>query len=159
MTDVDFEKIIIKSLFSNEVVRRKVIPLLDEKWFNNDIDASKIVGKIIEFNARYEVMPSIMDMRRLIKDTNELATFESCIAIPDEEVSSEYLVGEIETFVKQKKLWAAAQNIMQYCKTPDTAKSSISFAEQVTDAEAYSFDDSIRFFIYGRTRKNLRRSY
>jgi len=145
MTDVDFEKIIIKSLFCNDVVKRKVIPLLDEKWFNNDINASKIVGKIIEFNTRYEAMPSITDMRRLIKDTSELETFESCVNIPDSEVSSEYLVGEIETFVKQKKLWAAAQNIMQYCKSPDSHKSSDSFAEQVTDAEAYSFDDSIGF--------------
>lgn len=92
MTDVDFEKIIIKSLFCNEVVRRKVVPLLDEKWFNNDITASKIVSKIIEFNTQYEVMPSITDMRRMIKDVNELATFEKCIEIPDEEVSSEYLI-------------------------------------------------------------------
>lgn len=92
MTDVDFEKIIIKSLFCNEVVRRKVVPLLDEKWFNNDITASKIVSKIIEFNTHYEVMPSVTDMRRMIKDTNELATFDQCIEIPDEEVSSEYLL-------------------------------------------------------------------
>lgn len=92
MTDIDFEKIIIKSLFCNDIVRRKVIPLLDEKWFNNDINSSKIVSKIIEFNSRYEVMPTITDMRRLIKDSNELQTFEECMAIPDSEVSSEYLV-------------------------------------------------------------------
>lgn len=34
---------------------------------------------------------------------------------------------------------------MQYCKTPDSMKAAESFAEQVTDAEAYSFDDSIGF--------------
>ena len=92
MVDVDFEHIIIKSLFSNEVVRRKVVPLLDEKWFNNDINASKIVSKIIEFNAQYEEMPTVTDMRRMIKDSEELAVFDKCISIPDEEVSSKYLV-------------------------------------------------------------------
>ena len=45
MVDVDFEHIIIKSLFCNEVVRRKVVPLLDEIWFNNDINARKIEFK------------------------------------------------------------------------------------------------------------------
>ena len=92
MVDVDFEHIIIKSLFCNEVVRRKVVPLLDEKWFNNDINASKIVSKIIEFNARYETMPTVTDMRRMIRDVEELEVFDKCVAIPDEEVSSEYLV-------------------------------------------------------------------
>ena len=53
--------------------------------------------------------------------------------------------GEIETFVKQKKLWEAAAEIIKYCKTPDSAKQSCSFSEIVTDAEAYSFDDSIGF--------------
>ena len=56
MVDVEFEQIIIKSLFCNDLVRRKVVPLLDEKWFNNDINASKIVSKIIEFNAQYTVL-------------------------------------------------------------------------------------------------------
>lgn len=92
MVDVDFELIIIKSLFSNDVVRRKVVPLLDEKWFNNDINASKIVSKIIEFNTRYETMPTVTDMRRMIKDSAELEVFDKAIAIPDSEVSSEYLV-------------------------------------------------------------------
>ncbi len=92
MTDVDFELIIIKSLFSNDVVRRKVVPLLDEKWFNNDVNASKIVEKIIEFNTRYETMPTVTDMRRLIKDQEELEVFDKCVNIPDEEVSSEFLV-------------------------------------------------------------------
>lgn len=90
--DFDFELIIIKSLFSNEVVRNKVVPLLDKKWFNNDINASKIVEKIIEFYSRYETMPTVTDMRRLIKDNEELEVFNKCISIPDSEVSSEYLV-------------------------------------------------------------------
>lgn len=145
MVDVEFELIIIKSLFSNEIVRRKVVPLLDEKWFNNDINASKIVEKIIEFNTRYESMPTVTDMRRMINNSDELAVFDKAIAIPDEEVSSQYLVGEIEKFVKEKKLWAVASSIIQYCKTPDTAKQQSSFSEMVTDAEAYTFDDSIGF--------------
>lgn len=145
MVDVEFELIIIKSLFSNELVRRKVVPLLDEKWFNNDINASKIVEKIIEFNTRYESMPTVTDMRRMINDSDELAVFDKAVAIPDEEVSSQYLIGEIEKFVKEKKLWAVASNIIQYCKTPDSAKQNCSFSEMVTDAEAYTFDDSIGF--------------
>lgn len=53
--------------------------------------------------------------------------------------------GEIEKFVKQKKLWEAAAEIIKYCKTPDVSKQSCSFSEIVTDAEAYTFDDSIGF--------------
>jgi len=55
------------------------------------------------------------------------------------------LYGEIEKFVKLKKLWAVATSIIQYCKTPDSAKQHCSFSEIITDAEAYTFDDSIGF--------------
>jgi hypothetical protein len=55
------------------------------------------------------------------------------------------LYGEIEKFVKLKKLWAVATSIIQYCKTPDSIKQQCSFSEVITDAEAYTFDDSIGF--------------
>ena len=64
--DFDFELIIIKSLFSNEVVRNKVVPLLDEKWFNNDINASKIAEKIIEFYRKQTETP--MQIRNSIQE-------------------------------------------------------------------------------------------
>lgn len=110
MVDVDFEHIIIKSLFCNEVVRRKVVPLLDEKWFNNDINASKIVSKIIEFNTQYETMPTVTDMRRMIRDAEELEVFDKCIAIPDEEVSSEYLVR------RNRKVCKAEETLGSCCR-------------------------------------------
>ena len=55
------------------------------------------------------------------------------------------MYGEIEKFVKLKKLWAVATSIIQYCKTPDSVKQQCSFSEVITDAEAYTFDDSIGF--------------
>ena len=55
------------------------------------------------------------------------------------------MYGEIEKFVKLKKLWAVATSITQYCKTPDSIKQQCSFSEVITDAEAYTFDDSIGF--------------
>lgn len=55
------------------------------------------------------------------------------------------MYGEIEKFVKLKKLWAVATSIIQYCKTPDSIKQQCSFSEVITDAEAYTFDDSIGF--------------
>lgn len=55
------------------------------------------------------------------------------------------MFGEIEKFVKLKKLWAVAQNIIQYCKTPDDEKNTDSFADQVVEAETYAFDDDLGF--------------
>jgi hypothetical protein len=92
MVDVDFEKLIVKALFANNVVQDKVVPLLDEKWFNIDVLTIKIVSKIIDFHVKYETMPSITDMRVLIKDPDELATFEECMSIKDEDVESEFIV-------------------------------------------------------------------
>ena len=51
---LDFEKIIIKSLFINESVKNKVVPMLDIKWFRNNVDLAKIIGCIIEFNEKFE---------------------------------------------------------------------------------------------------------
>ena len=49
---------------------------------------------------------------------------------------------EIEKFVKQKKLWNAASDVIDYLKTDDCNKKPLqcSFSEVFSDAEAFSFD-------------------
>lgn len=146
-TAEDFEKIIVKSLFVNTAVRDKVIPLLDPKWFKNNISLAKIANKIIEFNEQFEAMPSPVEMRRVLRDESLVKSFDECMAITDSEVMSEYLIGEIEEFVRQKKMYNVATGIMDYLKTPDENKAKLQkdFADEIIDAESFSFDTSIGF--------------
>lgn len=47
----DFEKLIIKALYSNKEVESKVIPELKSEWFFSG-EAINIVNNIIEFNGK-----------------------------------------------------------------------------------------------------------
>lgn len=144
---LDFEKIIIKSFFINESVKNKVVPMLDIKWFRNNVDLAKIIGCIIEFNEKFENMPSPIELRQMLRDDNLIKIFDECMAISDEDCNSKFMLEEIEKFVKQKKLWNAASDVIDYLKTDDCNKKPLqcSFSEVFSDAEAFSFDTSVGF--------------
>lgn len=141
MNTTDFEAIIIKALFANETVRSKVLPELKTDWFF-DIDNKIICGKIIDFNAKFNKMPVILEMRRLLDDEGTLKAFDDIMKIADEECQTEFILQEIEEFVKKKLLYNASENIVKYCTS---GNGSGSFAEDVATAEGFTFDQSIGF--------------
>lgn len=145
MKSNDFEKLIIKALYANEAVRNKVLPSLKSDWFF-DIDNKFIIEKIIDFNGKYGKMPNVLETRQLLDDETTLKIFEECIALNDEEVASEFLLGEIEEFVRKKLLYNSATEISQY--VTGSKQNAGSFADKVSDAETFSFDTNIGFSFF-----------
>ena len=102
-TDIEFEQVIIKALYANSDVSSKVVPELNSDWFIN-IDHKYIVNAISDYNARFSTMPNVIEMRRLLSDERTVAAFNKCMAIPDSDVNTKFMLDEIQDFVRQRLL-------------------------------------------------------
>lgn len=138
----EFEKVIIKALYVNNDVSSKVLPELKDTWFT-DIDCKFIVKHIIDFNTKYSRMPNVLETRRFISDELLLATFDECMKIPDDQVNTDYLLEEIQEFVRRKLMYNTSEKISDYVINGVTTNGS--FADELSDAETFTFDTSIGF--------------
>lgn len=149
----DFEKLIIKTLFSNADVCSKILPSLKEYWFS-DIDCKIIVQEIVDFNGKFGRMPNVLEMKQLLYNSNNEATeeiFKECLDIPDEEANTEFLLGEIEEFVRKKLCYNASNEIVKY--VTQGIHPTYSFADALSDAETFSFDTNIGFTVFGDLKR------
>lgn len=146
MKEKDFEKIIIKSLYSNTDVCSKVLPELKSNWFYN-VDYKWIAEHILNFNTKYSRMPTKLETQRLINDENVLSSFNECMELNDSDVSTDYILGEIEEFVRKKMMYNTSEAIQRYVAVGQQYNGS--FADALADAESFSFDTSIGFNFFG----------
>lgn len=149
MVNQDFEKVIIKALYSNPSICAKVLPELTDKWFS-EYDTRAIVNKIIEFNTKYSNLPNAIELKRMITDEKTLKVLDDALAIADEEVNTPYLISEIEEFVKKKLLLTISTDIQNYAQG---ASQKGSFTDNVADAEAFTFDDNIGFDFFSEAQR------
>lgn len=140
MKAFDFEKVIIKALITNEAVRTKVLPFLKEEWFGFNVDAKDIARKIIAYNSEYAEMPNTLEIERMITNESTSKTFKEILDIPDANVSTPYIINEIEEFVKKKLLNNVAEKIHKFCQD-ETSENN--FADEAAEAQAFSFDTNI----------------
>ena len=143
MKQNEFERVIIKSLYSNADVCSKVLTELNESWFFY-IDCKLIAKKIIDFNTNFSRMPNVLETRRMITDEEQLNTFEDSISIADEEVNTDYILKEIEEFVRKKLMYNASEKIQNFV-TNGVTNIQGSFADELAYAESFSFDTEIGF--------------
>ena len=149
MTTQEFEKVIIKALYSNQSICSKVLPELTDKWFS-EYDTKQIVNKIIEFNTKYSNLPNAIELKRMITDEKTLKVFDDVLAIDDNQVNTPYLMGEIEEFVRKKLLLNQATKIQQYA---NGGVQKESFTDNIADAEAFTFDDNIGFDFFTEAQR------
>lgn len=149
MVNQDFEKVIIKALYSNQSICTKVLPELTDKWFS-EYDTKAIVNKIIEFNTKYSNLPNAIELKRMITDEKTLKVLDDIFAIADEEVNTPYLISEIEEFVRKKLLLNQATKIQQYA---NGGVQKESFTDNIADAEAFTFDDNIGFDFFSEAQR------
>ena len=149
----DFEKLIIKTLYSNPDVSSKVLPSLKEGWFS-DIDCKIIAKEIIDFNGKFGRMPNVLETKQLLNCNNNIETsdvFKECIDIPDEDANTEFLLSEIEEFVRKKLCYNASNEIVKY--VTQGIHPSYSFADALSDAETFTFDTNIGFSVFGDLKR------
>lgn len=142
MKAAEFERIIIKALYVNKEVRSKVLPYLDNKWFF-DVDNKIIVDKILKFTSSFNTMPTVIETKRMIEDDQTCGVFDLIMAIKDEDAMTEYILSEIEEFVKRKLIYRACEGGMKYVTTGEKINGSI--ADEMAEAEAFTFNANLGF--------------
>ena len=143
MKSTEFERIIIKALFVNKEVNTKVLPYLTDKWFF-DVDNKLIVKSIIDFTSKFNSMPSVLEVKRLLTDAGTCDVFEKIMAIKDEEAMTEFMLDEIEEFVRRKLIYRASEEAMKYVTSGEAPKEG-SLADEMTEAESFNFNEDLGF--------------
>ena len=103
MVNVQFPHLIIKTLFCNRSARDRMVPYLSADWFRENINISTIIENVIKYVEKYTTFPNAFEMRNMLRnDTQILEEFDAAMEIPDEECMTEYILDDIEVFVRKK---------------------------------------------------------
>lgn len=150
MKPSDFERIILKALYVNDTVKGKVLPSMKTDWFF-DVDDRFIAEKIIDFNGKYGKLPNVIETKRLLTDDTTLKVFEEAMEIPDEEVQTEFMLEEIQEYVRRRLV----SNVCEkgYKAVQDTGVYKASLADLMAEAEAFTFDTNIGFDVLNDPRR------
>lgn len=139
----EFEKVILKALYVNGTVRNKVMPLINTNWFRGNFEMISIIEEIIDFNEKHERVPQPLELRRLLsehKKQSSLDYFNGAMKLPDSAIT-EFIMEEIQDFVKDKLQWNCAQDIIKHVGGDKSIDSD--FAERIVEAQSFTFDESI----------------
>lgn len=122
----DFERLIIKSIYRDSIISAKILPILSYDWFDNSL-LIKISNIIISFFQEHERIPNVLETKLLLKnDDSLLKEFEECLKLADEDVSTDFILTELEEFIQKKKLFHAARDIVEEIKKPGKVQKRIS---------------------------------
>jgi replicative DNA helicase len=141
MTDNEFEQVVIKTIYANPSASSKIVPELDPNWFIQ-VDHKYIVDAISSYNSKYSTLPNAIEIKRLLSDERSIEEFEKCMAIPDSDVNTPFILDEIQTFVRKRLGRQVCMAYNEYCST---GKAKISFADEMAYAQSFTFDDKIGF--------------
>ncbi len=150
MSSVDpvfFEKYIIKKLFSDMDVRDKLVPYLDAKYFEMDMDNSKIVQSYIDFHEEFGSYPKPNElMIALDEGTQEsnriVSKYEIILDIGDDEYNKKFMLSEVEEFFKKKLLAAEVSNLLAIVKGKNSAEAT-AIRDRMTEILSFTFDTNI----------------
>lgn len=148
MVNVQFPHLILKAIYSNSNVRNRVIPYLSADWFRENQNISSIVSKILDYMEKFGQFPTVIESRMMLRtDQGMLEEFDAAIAIPDDEANTEFMLQDIQEFIRKKLLYEATVKIQEslFSNTEPDQQEEGSFAQMVADAEAFTFDTDIGF--------------
>lgn len=143
MVNVQFPHLIIKTLFCNRSARDRMVPYLSADWFRENINISTIIENVIKYVEKYTTFPNAFEMRNMLRnDTQILEEFDAAMEIPDEECMTEYILDDIEIFVRKKLIYQVTVEI-QEALFHSKGDEETSYAQKLADAEAFTFKSDI----------------
>jgi replicative DNA helicase len=139
----EFEKVILKAIYSNAIVRNKVMPLINESWFRGNMEMTDIVDELLDFSAKHDRIPQPLEFRRILNEhrkQNALNYFNDSMKLPDTAIT-EFIMEEIQDFVSRKLQWNCAQDMIN--EVAGEVVKDCDFAERIVEAKGFTFDDNI----------------
>lgn len=142
------EDLILSCLIFNEGYSRKVIPFLNQTYFSDRIDKI-IFDKIDNYVQTYNNLPSqtalLVDIEKVtnVSDDDIKTAKERISSFKKEDVDTEWLVNETESFCKQRALFNAISNSIKILDGTDKTHNTGQLPAILEEALAVSFDTHI----------------
>ena len=156
-----FENIIVKYLVTNSMVRDRMIPYLsgkdDTKIFHTP-EIRSIVYSIIRLHEKYKEFPPASTVRMELDRTETQELFNKCILLDTSDFNETHILGKIEEFFKQGKLFNLLSDAvikMQENEYSDMAE----ITDQMRDTLSFSFDQSCGLQLFEDNSSDLMYDY
>ena len=142
MTELELEKIIIKMMFTNKIVREKIFPFLDDKIFGNK-DTKKFIELYKNFHEEYNKFPTGLDFKSILSSPEEIDFFiNDVLKINTADYTEQYLFDNIENFFKKRLIHNNLIDMeiaLEENKIADVSKGN----ELIRESLAFNFDAEV----------------
>jgi len=159
MSDNDeqlLENIIMKFLYTDSVVRDKVLPYFRFSLFDNTENV-EIIKFIKKFMIKYEKFPNLKETRLKFKNAEAYNHLREVLKIDITEYSQEVILGEIQEYIKQKSLMDVCYKVAERVSNDDMSE-IMSAPDEMREALAFSFDDNVGLDIFDESSEDRIRS-
>jgi archaellum biogenesis ATPase FlaH len=108
MNELDFENLIVHSIFKSKTVRDKVYPYLSTIPLHKVFDVGanqKLIKKYFDYKEEYKTFPTMVSFELYVKDADLLTEIKKILQIDLSKYQKEQTSEEIAKFFKKKLLW------------------------------------------------------
>jgi len=137
-----YEDLLIKFLYIKKVVREKILPFLSPDLFDRD-ENREIVKQILAFLEKYDKFPKAQESLLKLKEEPRTHLKETIMSINSDEYDDEYLLDELETFIKENMISNVCYGTIMSLSEEDGLNGSKDSPDKLRDAYAFSFDKNI----------------
>jgi hypothetical protein len=138
---VFFENVLIKFIFTDVDVRERVLPFLSYKIF--DCSENIVISKnMATFLEKYDKFPTISDMKLMLKENKVIEHYLEIIKTDVSEYKHEFLIHEIEGFIRNKLIANIATDILINLNNEEFDKVKL-IPDELREAISFSFDTKI----------------
>lgn len=151
VTEVDlkdpdfFEDVLIKYLFTDKEIREKVLPYLSDTLFHRRPN-KQLIQTTYSLIDRFEKFPSAKEVLVDLDDDDTFDHFENILGMDISDFRKEYLMSEIETFVKKKMIYNIATDLGMGLDDDDWCKPES--VDSLREAFSFSFDSNVGMDIF-----------
>jgi len=132
---------VIRLLLCNPQGRERLFPFLVSKIFH-DQNHAKIVDYFIKFHEKYDKFPTKSELKIFIKEETVYNELVRCSELDISEYNDEFVMGELESWFKEKMIHSHIVDAVQALTDQDLEKLS-EHPDNVREALSFSFDTKL----------------
>lgn len=143
-----FEHKILSNLIHDQDYVRKVIPFINEKYFEN-FSEKIIFEEINDYVTKYESLPTKSVLNIEIENRNDLSEdiFKECLEVVktfhEEKIDKKWLIDTTEKWCKERAVYLALMESIKIADGKDKTRSRDAIPSVLSEALSISFDDHV----------------
>jgi len=149
-----FEHKILSNLIYNQDYMRKVIPFINETYFDNFSERT-IFDEINKHIIKYETLPTKSILSIQLENRNDISedVFKECLIVIDklleEKVDQNWMIDTTEKWCKERAVYLALMESIKIADGKDKTKSRDAIPSILSEALSVTFDDHVGHDYFG----------